>query len=314
MSTKSLLNIGDISDERLQELVTLAFEFENVLHKPSKLAALNGKLVGIMFFENSTRTRLSFEIAAKKLSADVINFSSQSSSMNKGESIKDTVITLENLGVDIIVFRHSNEGIGEQIDKWGRFAVINAGDGCHQHPTQALGDLVTLLQAYNAEADQLMEVFKNKKILILGDVVHSRVARSVSQLFSRLGAEVVIVGPPSFMPYDLSLWAVKRVSFDLQAELKDADVLYLLRIQRERFEQGCDVSLPEYKNQYSVGENRLKGIENNFFIMHPGPVNKGVEIDDSVFSLKRCLINQQVKYSIPTRMATLFLAATKGFS
>jgi aspartate carbamoyltransferase catalytic subunit len=314
MPNNCLITINDISRNQIFEFLRLSNEFLSVIKKPVKLAALNNKYVAIMFFENSTRTRVSFEIAAKKLSAEVINFTSTTSSMNKGESLKDTVITLKSLGADILIVRHSNEGVPSQIAKWSQLSVINAGDGMHQHPTQALGDLLTLTKSYNLKPETYQDFFKDKKVVIVGDILHSRVARSLIDLFNLLGCNIVLVGPPEFIPEGVEYFSGIEISYELDKELKDTDVLYMLRIQSERLGQGSSLNLEQYRQYFSLNAKRVKLLSPKVFLMHPGPVNKGIELDEAAFSLPGCLINEQVKYSVPARMAVLFMAATQGFS
>ncbi|MEO5840946.1 MAG: aspartate carbamoyltransferase catalytic subunit [Acidimicrobiales bacterium] len=269
-----------------------------------KVPALLGKTVVSLFYEDSTRTRLSFETAAKRLSADTMNFSVGTSSVNKGESLRDTVETIEAMGVDAIVVRHGSAGVPWQITGWVDCSVINAGDGGHEHPTQALLDSYTIRQHCGS--------LRGRHIAIVGDIKHSRVARSDLLAFVALGAEVTLVAPQTLLPARLDGWPVK-VSHDLDAVLPSADVVYLLRMQRERMNEMLIPSLREYTTCYGMTIERATRLPKNALIMHPGPMNRGVEISAEVAGLSNAVIIDQVKNGVAVRMAVLFLLLGSGY-
>lgn len=298
---RSLVSIGDLRDDEIRQIVDLSRVFFEVnAREIPKVPALKGKTIATMFFENSTRTRLSFELAASRLSADVVTFALESSSVAKGESLRDTSETIESLGADLIVMRHRCSGSARLVDSWVDAGVVNAGDGAHEHPTQALLDAVTILDhfALGTRLDGL-------KIAIVGDVLHSRVARSNVQLFSRLGAEVYLVGPPYLMPVDLSLWPA-RMSYSIDDILPQMDVVYLLRIQAERFSQSLMPPLAEYSRSYAMNGGRVTAGKKDMVIMHPGPVIRGVEISPDVLDMPQVLISRQVANGVGVRMAVLY--------
>jgi aspartate carbamoyltransferase catalytic subunit len=263
-----------------------------------KVPALRGRTVVNLFYENSTRTRISFEIAAKRLSADVINFSSGGSSVSKGESLKDTALTLQAMGADAIVIRHSSSGSPRQLTKWVRGHVLNAGDGTHEHPTQALLDLYTMRERLG-RLDGL-------RVAIVGDVLHSRVGRSLSLGLVTMGAEVTLVGPPTLIPPDAPAWGVD-VSFDLDGVLSKLDVCYLLRVQTERQRLEYFPSMREYARLFGLSGRRVELLPRDALVMHPGPMNRGVEIDSDVADLPQTVIEEQVTNGIAIRMALLYL-------
>ena len=302
---KHLLGIDDLGAEGIGEVLRLADSFLEVTRRDiPKVPALRGKTVVSMFYEDSTRTRLSFETAAKRLSADTMTFSAGSSSLRKGESLLDTVRTVEAMGIDAIVVRHKSSGVPQRIAGWIDASIINAGDGWHEHPTQALLDAFTLRRHRG-------DSFAGMKVAIVGDVKHSRVARSNVKALSALGAEVTLVGPPTLMPPDLEGWPVK-VSYDLDEVLPDSDVLYVLRIQRERQEEALFPSLREYATRYGVTSERLARLPADSLVMHPGPTNRGVEIDALVADDPRSVINEQVANGVAVRMAVLYLLLGSG--
>jgi aspartate carbamoyltransferase catalytic subunit len=266
--------------------------------------ALLGKTIVSLFYEDSTRTRLSFETAAKRLSADTMNFSVGTSSVNKGESLRDTVETIEAMGVDAIIVRHGSAGVPWQITGWVDCSVINAGDGGHEHPTQALLDSYTIRQHCGS--------LRGRHIAIVGDIKHSRVARSDLLAFVALGAEVTLVAPQTLLPARLDGWPVK-VSHDLDAVLPSADVVYLLRMQRERMNEMLIPSLREYTTCYGMTIERAARLPKNALIMHPGPMNRGVEISAQVAGLPNAVIIDQVKNGVAVRMAVLFLLLGSGY-
>jgi aspartate carbamoyltransferase catalytic subunit len=302
---KHLLGIDDLGAEGIGEVLRLADSFLEVTRRDiPKVPALRGKTVVSMFYEDSTRTRLSFETAAKRLSADTMTFSAGSSSLRKGESLLDTVRTVEAMGIDAIVVRHKSSGVPQRISGWIDASIINAGDGWHEHPTQALLDAFTLRRHRG-------DSFAGMKVSIVGDVKHSRVARSNVKALSALGAEVTLVGPPTLMPPDLEGWPV-TISYDLDEVLPDSDVLYVLRIQRERQQEALFPSLREYANRYGITIERLARLPADALIMHPGPTNRGVEIDALVADDPRSVINEQVANGVAVRMAVLYLLLGSG--
>jgi aspartate carbamoyltransferase catalytic subunit len=301
---KHLLAIDDLEPAELHDLLDLADSFaETQRREIPKVPALRGRTVVMAFFEDSTRTRTSFDLAARRLSADVITFSAGSSSVKKGESLRDTVETISAMGVDAIVVRHRSSGVPRQLTTWTDAAVVNAGDGWHQHPTQALLDSYTITQRLGG--------LEGKKIAICGDVTHSRVARSNVAAFTKLGAEVVLIGPRTLMPPSLAGWPVK-VEADLDAVLADLDVVYLLRIQSERIEHGLIPDLREYRARYGFTVDRLQRLRPDGLIMHPGPMNRGVEIDPEVADDERAVVLEQVAAGVPVRMAVLYRVIGTG--
>jgi aspartate carbamoyltransferase catalytic subunit len=295
---KHLLSIADLTASDLDELLGLAETFAEVQERDiKKVPALRGKTVVMAFFEDSTRTRTSFDLAARRLSADVVTFSAGSSSFSKGESLRDTVETISAMGVDAIVVRHASSGVPRQLTKWTSASVINAGDGWHQHPTQALLDCYTIRHR--------LGTLRGKRIAICGDVNHSRVARSNVDAFTKLGAEVVLTGPPTLLPPSLADWPVKLVG-DLDSVICDLDVIYLLRIQSERADEALLPDLREYRALYGLTAERLARVRSDTLIMHPGPMNRGVEIDPEVADDERAVVLDQVASGIPVRMAVLY--------
>ncbi|MFC4064936.1 aspartate carbamoyltransferase catalytic subunit [Actinoplanes subglobosus] len=266
-----------------------------------KLPALRGRTVVNLFYEDSTRTRISFEAAAKRLSADVINFSAKGSSVSKGESLKDTALTLQAMGADAVVIRHSASGAPHQLSKWVDGSVVNAGDGTHEHPTQALLDAYTM-RSRLGRLDGL-------KVAIVGDVLHSRVARSNVLLLTTLGAQVTLVGPPTLIPLDVAaaLSEKTQVSYDLDAVLPDSDVVMMLRVQTERMQDSYFPSAREYSRRYGLDTVRMKKLPEHAIVMHPGPMNRGMEIAPEVADSPRSTIVEQVANGVSVRMAVLYL-------
>ena len=302
---KHLLSIEDLGGDGITALLELTDRFVEVSERRiPKVPALLGKTVVSLFYEDSTRTRLSFETAAKRLSADTMNFSVGTSSVNKGESLRDTVETIEAMGVDAIVVRHGSAGVPWQITGWVDCSVINAGDGGHEHPTQALLDCYTIRQHCGS--------LRGRHIAFVGDIKHSRVARSDLLAFVALGAEVTLVAPQTLLPARLDGWPVK-VSHDLDAVLPSADVVYLLRMQRERMNEMLIPSLREYTMCYGMTIERATRLPKNALIMHPGPMNRGVEISAEVAGLPNAVIIDQVKNGVAVRMAVLFLLLGSGY-
>jgi aspartate carbamoyltransferase catalytic subunit len=296
---KHLLSVTQLSPEDITRVLDTADSFREVGTRViKKVPALRGRTVVNLFYENSTRTRISFEIAAKRLSADVINFSTGGSSVAKGESLKDTALTLEAMGADAIVIRHPSSGSPTTLSRWVGASVINAGDGTHEHPTQALLDLFTIREHFPA--------FEGLRVAIVGDVLHSRVARSNAHGLTRMGAEVTLVGPPTLIPPDAGAWGVE-VSHDLDDVLPKLDVCYLLRVQRERQRQQYFPSVREYARLFGLDHRRVEALPDEALVMHPGPMNRGVEIASEVADLPRAVINDQVTNGIAVRMALLYL-------
>jgi aspartate carbamoyltransferase catalytic subunit len=293
-----LLTTEDLSKETLTELLDDADEFAEVLTRPiPKVPALRGKTVATMFFEPSTRTRMSFEKAAKALSADTVSFSPGTSSLSKGESLKDTALTVHAMGVDLMVVRHKNTGAPWRLAEWLDIPIVNGGDGAHQHPTQALLDCLTIRQRFGT--------LEGLNIAIVGDIKHSRVARSDIFAMSTLGANVTLVGPPTLLPIDPESWPA-AVSHDLDAPLETFDVVYLLRVQTERGGGSVFPSVAEYTRRYGMTDERFSRLKSEAIVMHPGPMNRGVEIGHDVADDERSLILQQVTNGVAARMAVLF--------
>lgn len=295
---RHLLAIADLETDTIEELLRLTDTFAEVNRRPiPKVPALRGRTVGMLFFEESTRTRLSFETAARRLSADVAGLAVASSSVKKGESLRDTVETVAAMGVDCLVVRHRSAGAPAAVSRWVDAAVVNAGDGWHEHPTQALLDCYTVRE-HLGRIDGL-------RIAVVGDVKHSRVARSDTLAFTALGAEVVWVAPPTLLPPAPEVWPV-TVSHDLDPVLGDVDVVVLLRMQLERQEQALVPSLREYTARYGLTSRRLARLGDKALVMHPGPVNRGVEIASDVADLDRAVIVDQVRNGVSVRMAVLY--------
>ncbi|HSL57341.1 MAG TPA: aspartate carbamoyltransferase catalytic subunit [Acidimicrobiales bacterium] len=299
---KHLLAVADLGRDGIEEVLDLTDSFVEVSARPiPKVPTLRGRTVAWLFYEDSTRTRLSFETAAKRLSADTMSFSVGSSSVNKGESLLDTARTIEAMGVDAIVVRHGSAGVPWQLARWLDCSVINAGDGWHEHPTQALLDAYTLRQHLGD--------LTGRHVVIVGDIVHSRVARSNVAALTLLGADVTLVAPPTLLPPSLEGWPV-AVSHDLDAVLPTADVVYLLRMQLERQHEALVPSLREYTAQFGLTARRVARMRPDALVLHPGPTNRGVEIAAEVADLPRSLILEQVRNGVAVRMAVLFLLLT----
>lgn len=295
---RHLLSIEDLDRGALEHLLSLTDRFVEVsARRVPKIPALQGKTVVSLFYEDSTRTRLSFETAAKRLSADVMNFSVSTSSANKGESLRDTIETIAAMGIDAIVVRHKAAGVPWQIAGWTDAAVVNGGDGWHQHPTQALLDSYTIRQRLGG--------LEGRSIAIVGDIKHSRVARSNVQAFTALGADVTLVAPPTLLPPSLEGWPVK-VEHEIDAVLGRVDVVYLLRMQMERMTEALIPSLREYTMQYGLTDERAAKLRDEVLVMHPGPMNRGVEIGAAVPDRENTVITQQVANGVAVRMAVLF--------
>jgi aspartate carbamoyltransferase catalytic subunit len=285
-------------------ILSTAKELAIITEGPNKkLPTLRGKTVVNLFFEDSTRTRISFETAAKRLSADVINFSAKGSSVSKGESLKDTAQTLQAMGADAVVIRHASSGAAKRLadTQWIQAAVINAGDGTHEHPTQALLDAYTIKQHLKQDSADLNGV----KVLIVGDILHSRVARSNVLLLTKLGATVTLVAPPTLFPVGVENWPVK-ISYNLDEEINKCDVVMMLRIQLERMSDSFFPTAQEYSKRYGLNSSRLARLSKDAIVMHPGPMNRGLEISaESADDLKSVIIDQ-VKNGVAVRMAVLY--------
>lgn len=300
-----LISIADLNREEIVGLLDEADRFAEVLdgRELKKLPTLRGRTVFTMFYENSTRTRSSFETAGKWMSADVINVSASGSSVKKGESLKDTALTLQAVGADAIIIRHPSSGAARQVANWlGDTAIINAGDGSNQHPTQALLDAVTMRRHIGD--------IEGKHIVIVGDIMHSRVARSNAQLLTRLGADVTFVAPPTLLPFGVEKWGMDghqvRISHNMDAELADADAVMMLRVQAERMNGGFFPSHREYATRFGMSKARLARLKDNSIVMHPGPMLRGMEINDEVADDPRTVVLDQVTAGVQVRMAVLF--------
>lgn len=298
---RHLLTIEDLSLEELDQIHTTAVAFKKILGRSvKKVPALRGKTIVNLFLEPSTRTRMAFDMAAKRLSADVLTLDAKSSSTTKGESLRDTAETIQALQADMIVIRHSAPGSALYLSKILNIPVINAGDGAHEHPTQGLLDTFTMRERLGS--------LKNRRVVILGDILFSRVARSNIQALKKYGANVTIVGPSTLVPPEFEALGVK-VSHDLRSALADAEVVMLLRIQHERQTAGMFPSLGEYTSMFGLNHERASWLHPDAIIMHPGPINRGVEIDSELADGPRSVILEQVTNGIAVRMAVLYLCA-----
>ncbi len=299
---KQLLSIDDLSESDIEGLLNLATNFAEVQKRAvPKVPALRGKTIVMAFFEDSTRTRSSFDLAARRLSADVATFAAGASSLSKGESLRDTIETITAMGVDAIVVRHAHPGVPGAISRYTDAAIVNAGDGRHQHPTQALLDAYTMIEE--------MGEIAGKRILLVGDILNSRVARSNVSLFTRLGAEVVVCGPQTLLPpmrsgemFGHPVTVVKN----LDDVIDSVDVAYMLRIQRERIAEAVLPSVGEYRSIYGLTAERAARMAPHAVVMHPGPMNRGIEIDAAVADSGRSLITRQVANGVVVRMAVLY--------
>ena len=296
---KHLLGILDLSPSEINTVLDTAESFYEIsTREVKKVPTLRGKTIINFFFEPSTRTRSSFELAAKRLSADIVNFNQQASSVIKGESFKDTILNLEAMNPDAIIIRHSSSGTPRFATTFCRSHIINAGDGAHEHPTQALLDAFTIKQA--------KKDLEGLKVLIVGDILHSRVARSNIFLLKKMGAKVVLVGPPSLLPVEFKKFGVET-DFNFERAIAGADVIMMLRIQVERQGRNFFPSIREYRNLYSLTAERFHRAKKNAIIMHPGPINRGVEISADMADSVKSVILKQVENGIAIRMAVLYL-------
>jgi aspartate carbamoyltransferase catalytic subunit len=294
-----LLSMLDVGADDVTRILDTAESLREVGSRViKKVPALRGRTVVNLFYENSTRTRISFELAAKRLSADVINFTTSGSSVSKGESLKDTALTLQAMGADAVVIRHPSSGAPLHLTRWVHGHVLNAGDGTHEHPTQALLDLYTMREKLGR--------LEGLRVAIVGDVLHSRVARSLSFGLVTMGAQVTLVGPPTLIPPDAPAWGVE-VSYDIDGVVPKLDVCYILRVQTERQRLEYFPSVREYSRLFGLTDRRVAMLPEGSLIMHPGPMNRGVEIDSDVADLPQSVIEDQVTNGIAVRMALLYL-------
>ena len=298
---RHLLSAADLDSDDALLVLDTAEEMRQLADRPiKKLPALRGRTVVNLFFEDSTRTRISFEAAAKRLSADVINFSAKGSSVSKGESLKDTALTLEAMGADGVVIRHSGSGAPHRLANsgWIRGCVINAGDGTHEHPTQALLDAFTM-RRHLGELD-------GRRVTIVGDVLHSRVARSNVLLLATLGAQVTLVAPPTLLPVGVETWPCET-SYELDGPLPKSDAVMMLRVQQERMNAAFFPTQREYSRRYGLDARRMGTLPDHAIVMHPGPMNRGMEISATVADSARSVIVEQVANGVSVRMAVLYL-------
>jgi aspartate carbamoyltransferase catalytic subunit len=303
---RHLISAADLSRGDALLILDTAEELASLANRPiKKLPTLRGRTVVNLFFEDSTRTRISFEAAAKRLSADVINFSAKGSSVAKGESLKDTALTLEAMGADAVVIRHSASGAAHRLAGWVRGSVVNAGDGTHEHPTQALLDAFTIRRKLRAASGRGAGL-DGIRVTIVGDVLHSRVARSNVLLLSTLGAEVTLAAPPTLLPLAVDTWPC-AVSYGLDTELPKSDVVMMLRVQQERMTAAYFPSVREYSRRYGLDAARMARLPDHAIVLHPGPMNRGVEIAAEVADSARSMIVEQVANGVTTRMAVLYL-------
>jgi aspartate carbamoyltransferase catalytic subunit len=304
LSTKHLLGIKDMQLRDIELILSTATHFKEVLQRPiKKVPSLRDTTIVNLFYENSTRTRISFELAEKRLSADTLNFSASGSSVSKGETLLDTVNNILSMKVDMVVMRHSASGAPHFLAKHIPAAIINAGDGINEHPTQALLDAFSIKEKFGS--------LKDKKVVLIGDIMHSRVALSNIYLLTKAGAEVMVAGPPTLIPKYIGSAFDIRVEYNLQKALQWCDVANILRIQLERQNQVLFSSLREYNQAYGVSKKILDGLNKEIVILHPGPINRGVEIDSDAADSKQSIILQQVENGVAVRMAVLYLLSSK---
>ena len=304
LSTKHLLGIKELLLSDIELILSTAQQFKEVLQRPiKKVPSLRDTTIVNLFYENSTRTRISFELAEKRLSADTLNFSASGSSVSKGETLLDTVNNILSMKVDMVVMRHSASGAPHFLAKHIPVAIVNAGDGINEHPTQALLDAFSIKEKLGK--------LEGKKIVIVGDIMHSRVALSNIYLLKKAGAEVMVAGPPTLIPKHISRAFDIRVEYNLKKALQWCDVANILRIQLERQSQVLFSSLREYNLAYGVSKKLLDGLNKEIIILHPGPINRGVEIDSDVADSRQSIILQQVENGVAVRMAVLYLLSNK---
>jgi aspartate carbamoyltransferase catalytic subunit len=302
---KHLLSISDLTKAEAISILDTAQELARVSDGPmKKLPTLRGRTIVNLFAEDSTRTRISFEAAAKRLSADVINFSSKGSSISKGESLKDTAQTLQAMGADAVIIRHSASGAAQRLadSKWMSGSVINAGDGTHEHPSQALLDAFTIRKHLSKGGNDLTGL----RVAIVGDVLHSRVARSNVLLLAKLGAQVVLVAPPTLLPVGIESWPC-QISYDLDEVIANVDAIMMLRIQLERMSEMYFPNAREYSRYFGLNNDRIRAMKPEAIVMHPGPMNRGLEITADAADGARSVIVEQVTNGVSIRMAILYL-------
>jgi aspartate carbamoyltransferase catalytic subunit len=304
LSNKHFISLKNTPKEDLMLLIETGFSFREVLERPiKKVPTLSGKNILNLFFENSTRTRMSFELAEKRLSADVSNFSASSSSLNKGETFRDTVQNIQVMKLDCIVMRHPSPGSSLQITKFVDSIIVNAGDGSHEHPTQAMLDVMSLYEKF--------KTFKNLKVAIIGDILHSRVALSNIYALTTLGVEVTLCGPPHLIPVGIEELGVS-INYNIDEVLEWADAVNVLRIQRERMGIGLIPSIREYREIFGVTKERVQNLKKELVIMHPGPINRGVELDGDVADSENSIILDQVLNGVAMRMSILYHLLSEG--
>jgi aspartate carbamoyltransferase catalytic subunit len=307
---RHLLSISDLSKAEAISILDTANELARVSDGAvKKLPTLRGRTIVNLFAEDSTRTRISFEAAAKRLSADVINFSAKGSSVSKGESLKDTAMTLQAMGADAVVIRHSASGAAQRLadSQWMSGSVINAGDGTHEHPSQALLDAFTIRKHLGLGKSDL----EGLSVAIVGDVLHSRVARSNVLLLSKLGAKITLVAPPTLLPVGVESWPVS-ISYDLDSVIPFVDVVMMLRVQQERMTEMYFPNAREYSRYFGLNSDRMKSMKTGAIVMHPGPMNRGLEISAEVADSARSVITEQVTNGVSVRMAILYVLLTGG--
>jgi aspartate carbamoyltransferase catalytic subunit len=304
LSTRHLLGIKDLTQQDISLILQTAQQFKDVLQRPiKKVPSLRDVTIVNLFFENSTRTRISFELAEKRLSADTINFTASGSSVSKGETLLDTVNNILSMKVDMVVMRHSASGAPHFLSKHIPAAIINAGDGINEHPTQALLDALSILEKH--------QTLEGVKVAIIGDIMHSRVAQSNIYLLKKMGAEVTVCGPPTLIPKYIDKAFDVRVEYDVRKALSWCDVANVLRIQLERQNQVLFSSLREYSLAYGINKRLLAELPKKITIMHPGPINRGVELDSDVADSDQSIILQQVENGVAVRMAALYLLSNR---
>ena len=299
LKNKHLLGLEGYPSDDIQTIIDTAYNFKKVLERPiKKVPSLKGVTIVNLFFENSTRTRISFELAQKRLSADTVNFSASSSSLKKGESFKDTAQNIEAMKIDAVVMRHPTPGAPKHLTDFIDSIIINAGDGTHEHPTQAILDMMSLHEKFGK--------LKGLKVAIIGDILHSRVALSNIYGLITMGAEVVLCGPTNLIPKHIEGLGV-QINYDIDEVIEWADAINVLRIQRERMGRGLVPSIREYRNMFGITRSRIKSHKKEIVIMHPGPINRGVEIDGFVVDGDQTIILDQVLNGVASRMAILYL-------
>jgi aspartate carbamoyltransferase catalytic subunit len=305
LSTRHLLGIKELTPDDISLILSTAEQFKEVLQRPvKKVPSLRDVTIVNLFYENSTRTRFSFELAQKRLSADTLNFAASSSSAAKGETLLDTVNNILSMKVDMVVIRHSATGAPHFLAKHIPAAIINAGDGINEHPTQALLDAFSITEKFGS--------LKGRKVAIIGDILHSRVAQSNIHLLNKMGAEVVVCGPPTLIPKHIQAALNVTVSYDLKETLEWCEVANVLRIQLERQNQVLFSSLREYRLNYGINRQLLDSLSKPITVMHPGPINRGVELDSDVADSHQSIILQQVENGVAVRMAALYLLSNRN--